>query len=309
MTQPYSARFQPVLGTELHVLVGTADEVAAERVQKRVLGEILRLEALLSTYRDDTPLVRWMRAETDVLPDEVIEVLALAQHWFLASAGALNPGLGRLQARWREAERDNSLPSRAECSDLAAEALRLPFTVRSEGDATSVHRLGDCSVLNLDALAKGWIVDRAAEVEMGPDVGWLMVNVGGDLRLEGSGSTRVAIENPASHIDNAPPLTVVRMTRGGLASSGAARRGFRVGGAWFGHIFDPPTGWPVGNGAGATVIAADTVTADALATVVGVRGLDHPMVAALLDEHEASALVVDAAGAVRTNARWPTETN
>lgn len=305
MAQSFSFRHHPVLGTELQVIVGCATAAVAEQAQTRVLEEILRLEAILSTYRVDTPVSRWMRAEpVRDLPEEVITVLALAEDWFLASKGALNPGLGRLRARWREAERDGRVPSRSECHQLAVQADRLPFTIGTTGSVPSVHQSADCSILDLDALAKGWIVDRAAEVGMDAEIGWVMVNVGGDLRLAGSGSVRVAIEDPASTVDNAQPMAVATLTAGGLASSGPARRGFRVAGQWFGHVLDPRTGWPAEGAVGVTVIAADTVTADALATVVGVDGLDHPTVTALLDQAEAAALVVNATGAIQLSPRW-----
>ena len=304
MPHPYSFRYQSVLGTQLHVIVGAETAAVAEPAQRRVLEEILRLESLLSTYRVDTPLSRWMRAEEDELPDEVVRVLALAQDWFVASKGALHPGLGALRARWRQAEQEGRPPSRAECRELAAQAGQLPFTIRTDAGVRRVQRTGDCASLDLDALAKGWIVDRAAEIELGPGIGWLMVNVGGDLRLVGPGSVRVAVEDPRSTIDNAPPLAVVTMTPGGLASSGSARRGFQVADRWFGHVLDPRTGWPLEDAAGATVVAADTATADALATVVSVEGLDHPMVVALLAGTGATALVVTATGAVQPSRRW-----
>jgi FAD:protein FMN transferase len=312
VTPPFSFRYRPVLGTELHVVVGCETAELAERTQRRVLEEILRLEALLSTYRVDSPLSRWMRADAEAddegLPDEVVTVLALAEDWFIASSGALHPGLGRLRARWRRAERDGRPPTPGECRRLAEKAQRLPFVIGSSGGVRRVHRNGDCSSLDLDALAKGWIVDRAAEAAIDPAIGWVLVNVGGDLRLTGSGLVRVAIEDPASTIDNAPPLGVVAMTPGGLASSGPARRGFQVGNHWYGHVLDPRTGWPVESTTGVTVIAGDTVTADALATVIGVEGLDHPRVTALLAEHDAAALAVTALGAgagdVQLSHRW-----
>lgn len=308
MTQSFSFRLRPVLGTELHVVVSCETAELAERAQQQVLEEVLRLEALLSTYDVDSPLSRWMRgAWVDELPDEVVTVLALVQDWFVASGGALHPGLGWLRERWRRAERDGHPPTAVECRRLAEDAARLPFTIGFSGDVRRVFQTGDCSGLDLDALAKGWIVDRAAEVELDPAIRWVMVNVGGDLRLTGSGSVRVAIEDPTSTIDNASPLAVVAMQPGGLASSGPARRGFQVGGEWYGHVFDPRTGWPVEATTGVTVLAVDTVTADALATVIGVEGLDHPVVTTLLAEHEAAALAVTAAGAVQLSRRWRAE--
>ena len=219
--------------------------------------------------------------------------------------GLFHPALGRLRTRWREAERAGQPPSRFECRRLLAESGGLPFRVHEVRGGQRVERVGDCSVLDLDAVAKGWIVDRAAEAGLEPGVDWVMVNVGGDLRLAGPGSVRVAIENPTAAIDNAPPLGVVVMQPGGLASSGSARRGFTVGGRRFGHVLDPRTGWPVEDPVGVTVIASDTATADALATVLGIAGLDQPASAALLARVGAAALVVNAEGNVGLSPRWP----
>ncbi len=139
---------------------------------------------------------------------------------------------------------------------------------------------------------------------MDPTVEWVMVNVGGDLRLIGSGSVRVAVEDPASTIDNARPLAMLNLTPSGLASSGPARRGFQIAGQWFGHVLDPRTGWPIEAAGGVTVIAADAATADALATVLGVEGLHQPLVAGLLDGAGAAALVTTAHGEVELSPRW-----
>lgn len=314
MAISFSFRYQPVLGTDLHVLVGCEAATAADLAQRRVLEEILRLEDLLSTYRVDTPLSQWMlaaegqapegKAPKGELPDEVVTVLALARDWFITSGGVFHPGLGRVRKRWWRAELDGRPPDRDECRLLAAQSESLPFVIETVDGVRRVQRTGDCSDLDLDALAKGWIVDRAAEVGVDSTVSWVMVNVGGDIRVAGPGSVRVAIEDPRSAIDNAEPVAVVTMGAGGMASSGPARRGFQVGGQWFGHVLDPRTGWPVQGTGGVTVVAADTVTADALATVVGVEGLDRPLVQTLLTATQATALVVGDERTVQVSRRW-----
>lgn len=143
----------------------------------------------------------------------------------------MDAGRRRPAPRWREAERDARIPGRSECADLAAEAHPLPYAVHG-GDGRHVERLGDCRALDLDALAEGWIVDRAAEAGRGQGIDWVMVNVGGDLRVVGPGSVTVGVEDPTAAVDNAAPLGVVRVRAQGLASSGSARRGYRVGDQW-----------------------------------------------------------------------------
>ncbi len=303
MPAPLSYRYQGVLGTDLHVLVGGATEDAAEHAQARVVDEIVRLDGLLSTHGTDTPLARWVAGDDGIaLPAEAVAVLAAASRWYARSDGAFHPALGAVLARWRQSERDGHLPDPAECRDLVERSRVLPYVV----DGDRVERTGDTRVLALDALAKGWVVDRAAEAGLrGHTDGalWVMVNVGGDLRVAGPGSVRVGVEDPAYAVDNADPLGVVEVTSA-LASSGSARRGFRVDGRWFGHVVDPRTGWPVDEVAGATVIARDAATADVLATVVGVAGLDHPRAQALLREEGAAAVAVSTTGRVSTSPTW-----
>ncbi len=170
--------------------------------------------------------------------------------------------------RWLQAAAEDELPDAAELADLAAACAALPYTV--EATARS-RRLGDCSGVDLNAIAKGYIVDRAAAVAFAVDgVDAVMINAGGDLRHHGVGSVLVGIEDPANAFDNAPPRWRVQLTEAGLATSGAARRGFTVAGQWMGHVLDPRTGWPVGHTTSCSVIAADATTADALSTVLGV---------------------------------------
>ena len=55
-----------------------------------------------------------------------------------------------------------------------------------------------------------------------------------------------------------------------VATSGSSQRGFRIGGKWYSHIFDPRTGQPAGRVMGATVITERTADANALATTLNV---------------------------------------
>lgn len=139
---------------------------------------------------------------------------------------------------------------------------------------------------DLDAIAKGYIVDRAVHAVTRAGAWSVLVNIGGDLLHHGPVPVVVAIEDPRSPYDNAPPLQRVRLAGRALATSGTARRGL--------HIRDPRTGGPSTTTLSVSVLAGSGIVADALATVVGVMGLDEAM--PVLVEHEAEALVVTRAG-------------
>jgi thiamine biosynthesis lipoprotein len=113
-------------------------------------------------------------------------------------------------------------------------------------------------------LVKGWAVQRVAEhlaAGLGCDVS---VNAGGDVAVRPGADPlawRIGIEDPA---DPARVLAVLPLTRGGVATSGTARRGR--------HLVDPGSGRPVSDAMSVTVVGPTLLWADVLATAAFVRG-------------------------------------
>ncbi|MBA3020858.1 FAD:protein FMN transferase [Propionicimonas sp.] len=286
----------PVLGTVVELrLDGTpaatslAEAAAWERFES--------LEQVFSTYSADSELSRWRAGDVLDCSAELSAVLTAAEHWHRVSGGAFHPLTRALTRRWQRAEAEGRLPSTEE---LAALREPLPYVI---GEAGAV-RTGDCAELDLNAIAKGYIVDCAARDALAvPGMTAVVVNAGGDLRHLGDGSVSVGIEDPAKPFDNLPARWRVQVSNAALATSGSARRGFRVGEHWLGHVLDPRTGWPVAHTASISVLANDALSADALATVLGVlaptEALEFAAAAAI------GCLLVTADGAVRASPAWP----
>ncbi len=271
----FTSTHEPVLGTRLVLRIRAGDAATARAAESAALAEFDRLESLLSAYRPDSEWSRWRRGEVTAPGPEVTALLVLADHWHSASEGAFNPQAGVLRQRWLAAERDQVVPADDELATLAAGLQHLPYSVTggpADGvNGASVERTGDCSALDLHALAKGWTVDRAAEEAM--TVGGvveILVNAGGDLLHRGTGEVVVGIEDPRRPFDNVAPMVRVRLSDGGLATGSGARRPVTIGGRRFSHVIDPRTGRPVEHILSASVLAPDAATADAVATVVGV---------------------------------------
>ncbi|MCP5024905.1 MAG: FAD:protein FMN transferase [Actinomycetia bacterium] len=257
---------QGLLGTVIDVRVVADDEATADAADAAAVDEIGRLERVFSSFDDSSELCRWRNNEPFGLSRQFAELMGHALDWQISSAGGFNPLAGELGALWRRAEADGELPNKSEVAAAAA-SIRAPRYEMVDGSPVAT---GDCTALNLNAIAKGYVVDRALDAASGPGVAWVCVNAGGDLAHRGSGSVRAGIENPHRPYDNEPPLSIIEIADAALATSGDARRGFRVGGRWFGHVLDPSTGWPVEEIASISVVAGDALTADGLATVAGV---------------------------------------
>lgn len=269
--QPYRYEHHGLMGTIIDVRVAAADEAAADSADAAMVAEIARLERLFSAFDDRSELCRWRRGEQHLPSPEFAELMGYALDWQIRSAGGFNPLAGEVSRLWHEAEAGGSPPSDAVLAAAAASIRETRFEIVDGAPVAT----GDCSALNVNAIAKGYIVGRALDAGHGLGVSWVCVNAGGDLAHRGVGAIRVGIENPHRPYDNEPPLLVVELADAALATSGDARRGFRVGGRWFGHVLDPRTGWPVEEIASISVVAGDAMTADVLATVAGVMAPDE----------------------------------
>jgi FAD:protein FMN transferase len=288
---------EPILGTVLTTRITAANERIAHRVEGVLLAHIDRLESIFSIYDPLSELNRWKRGERRVPGQELQALLADALRWQVMSGGVFNPASGVMTERWKQAEREQQLPDADELAQLANEIRQAPF----QPDGTQV---GDCTSLSFNAFAKGRVVDIATSLALADGATDMLVNIGGDLVHLGQKPVTVAVEDPRKDYDNAPPLATVALGVRGMATSGLAKRGYRINDTWYSHVIDPRTGWPVDHVSSASVVARDASTADALATVLSVLSPDEGL--AWLQKHQpgTAACVVPPLGEIRTNEAW-----
>lgn len=297
---------EPLLGTRVELRVRSTSPAAAADAERAALREVQRLEAVFSVFDPTSELRRWRAGDDRAAGPELRHLLAVALRWQARSGGTFNPAVGTLADLWAQAARRDAPPEPGELAERVAAIASPPYAVADDdrGDHGRVRRLGDCSTVDLNAIAKGHIVDRAVAAALAVGgVDSVTVNAGGDLLHQGAGSLLVGIEDPARPYDNEPPLVRIRVARQALATSGSARRGVRVGGRWFGHVLDPRTGWPVDLVTSASVVAPDAATADVVATVVGVLEPTEGL-AFVADLDDIGCCLVDRDGAIWRDPSW-----
>jgi thiamine biosynthesis lipoprotein ApbE len=192
--------------------------------------------------------------------------------WQARTGGAFNGQLGTLVHIWKDAEKNQQEPDPATLSQIVHQ-LRQPGWRINEA-TRSVVRLSD-QPLNLNSVAKGYIIQKAAAAARAKvsSLQGLLLNLGGDMAIWGKDDLGrpgyvIGLQDPHHPEDNATPIASVRLHNCAIATSGGYERYYTIQGTRHSHIFDPRTGRSASGAAGATVIARDNMTANALATTL-----------------------------------------
>jgi thiamine biosynthesis lipoprotein ApbE len=267
----YEFHHENVMGTSLELRVQAVDEAAARRAEDLVLRRIDRLGAIFSGYDPGSEFRRWQSGAGAIsrVSPELFEVLQASDTWQARTGGAFDPRVESLSQLWDACARRDRLPDSEELS--GAKALMTPRAWRLDPVLRVAERLSACP-LSLNGIAKGFIVERACDAAMAeiPGVTGVMLNVGGDLRTRGAIEGTIGIAAPWADSESSEPLCYIDVKDRSVATSGSSQRGFRIGGRWYSHIFDPRSGRPVERVAAATVVAERSVEADAFAKACNV---------------------------------------
>jgi thiamine biosynthesis lipoprotein ApbE len=264
----YVFNYERVLGTSLEMKFSARSAADAEAAETAALKEIDRLEKILSGYDTTSEFRQWTatNGEARRVSPELYEVLALFDAWRVRTGGALDASAEVAGRLWKTAAQNQRVPSTAELSAAVA-AVRQTHWRLDPAARTATH-LSDAPLM-LNSFAKSYVIDCAcsAAVTAG-HLATAVVNIGGDLVVQGEMEDTIAITDPEADGENEATLTRISVRNRAVATSGGYRRGVEIGGRWYSHLVDPRTGQPVDQVRSATVTAPVATDAGALATAL-----------------------------------------
>ena len=268
------------MGTQYRVLAEGCRDGLPEAQVGAVLDEVVQE---MSTWEPESRLSRFNRAppgEWFGVSADMVRVVAAAAAVSDATDGAFDVTVAPLVGKFGFG------PAQVVAEEAAQVDYRL-LEFRQQPPA--LRKVAPLKV-DLSAIAKGFAVDRAAELLAGAGCSSALVEIGGEVRVfgpaPGGGAWRIAIESPGGGFF---PGTLT-LNEGSIATSGDYRQIGDDNGKRTTHIIDPRTGTPVAPTlASATVIAPTGMQADALATALMVLGEDAPTFA---ETHNIAVLLV-----------------
>ena len=137
--------------------------------------------------------------------------------------------------------------------------------------------------LDFNAIAQGYTSDLIASFLDSRGIKNYLVDTGGEIMARGckpnGQSWIVGIEKPAENWDSEQVVqTRVTLRDKGLVTSGSTRKYVERNGKRYSHCIDPTTGYPVEHQLlSVTILAENSVWADALASICMVMGLEQSL--------------------------------
>lgn len=266
------------MGSVWTVKIAGALPRPASEVRAAIQSRFDAVDAALSTWRADSALGRFNAHAGDdwQQPDpELFAVLQYALQLAAQSGGAYDVTLGPVVDLWGfgPAPRRTTAPSAADIEAALQSTGWQKITLDVPGQRA---RRPQGLRVDLSSLGKGRGVDRVAAYLLSQGMKDFLIDLSGKLRASGINSDgarwRVAVEQPGEDDPRGLPRTAsepVPLADEAIASAGTYRRYFEAEGRHYSHLIDAHTGSPLTHGTqSSTVIAADAMHADALATML-----------------------------------------
>lgn len=269
------------MGTSWCVKLVAAQRVNLHALHAGIQSQLDLVVAQMSTWEVDSDISRFNRLPANTwqsLPQPFFDILSCAMRIASESDGAYDPTVGPLVEAWGFGTAAH--PQVPDMQAISHAQSRIGWQhVVLQSESRSALQPGNFH-LDLSAIAKGYSVDAIVLYLRSAGIPGALVEVGGELygygRKPDKGLWQVLVETSPdeeqeNNADN--PARILALDGMAVATSGDHWHVFEHEGTSYSHTLDPRTGQPVQYATAAvTVIADDTMHADAWATALTVMG-------------------------------------
>lgn len=244
-------------------------------ILKNCENYLYTLENEFSTTLETSEIYQANHNELEWSPvsESVGEVLVFSQEMYHKTKGAFDPSIYPIVKAWGFTQEKNRVPSQEEINVLLpyVDILAVDYVIE-----TSDLYLPTGMELDFGSVAKGYAVDRLAQLLKEENVKTGMISLGGNIytigkKIDGS-AWNIGIQNPYG----GGVVGSVQVFDKAIITSGGYQRYFTQDDETYWHILDPRTGYPADSGlASVTIISDSGLYGDCLSTAFFVLGLEE----------------------------------
>jgi thiamine biosynthesis lipoprotein len=275
---------QQVMYQEARRLMWTTFEIVAYGPERARLAEaaeaafkeIDRLDRQMSNYSGESELTyinRTAGREDVIVEKELFDFLKLSLDYSRNTGGTFDITVGPLMKAWGFFDKSARVPKD---SELKSVMLRVGFKHVSLNERTHAVRFDREGVeLDLGGIAKGYAVDRAAEILRASGVTSAFITSGSSSICAigvppGRTAWRVEMSDP---LDRSLKIEAIELKDRSISTSACHEKTFEVDGKTYCHIMDPRIGRPIEGLLSATVVTQSGVEAEVLSKALMVMGI------------------------------------
>lgn len=271
MGSPYTIQ---IVGTNL-----TPPQIDSLKIE--IEARLKEVNRQMSHYQPDSELSQFNRAPAHTpfkVSPEFARVVRFSLEMYRRSQGAFDITLAPVINLWGFGEKteQRAIPSEAELKAARQKTGCQHLSVTDQNEL--IKDIPDLTI-NLSAVAKGFGVDEMARVLRGHGLTNYYAAIAGEVMVGGHSPRdtkwQVGISAPVAHWNEADPMAAVAaLSNQAISTSGDYQKFFTdPQGRRLSHIINPKTGWPVQHRVGGvSIVATDSMTADALSTTLFVLG-------------------------------------
>ena len=252
---------------------------AGRNFQREVDSIFHAVDMSVNLWVDSSVICKVNRNEDATLDQIFIDNFNIAQEAAQCSGGYFDPTISPIVAAWGFSNKhgDSITPALIDSLKQLVDYRKVKI------ENGKVVKDNPSIQLDFNAIAQGYTSDLIAMFLKSKGIKNYLVDTGGEIMAKGSKPNGqpwiVGIEKPAENWDSEQVVqTRITLRDKGLVTSGSSRKYVERNGRRYSHCIDPMTGYPVEhNVLSVTVLADNSVWADALASICMVMGMEKSL--------------------------------
>lgn len=264
------------MGSRFEITVVANDSIEADNFIDLGIGEIARIEKLISSW-DSASQTSEINRNAGIKPvkvdKELYNLIVRSVEISKLTDGAFDISFASMDKIWKFDGSMTEMPSEEAIHKAVAKVGY--HNIILDPDNFTVFLKLEGMKIGFGAIGKGYAADKAKDLLIQKGVGAGIINASGDMNTWGKQPNgdfwKVAITNP---MNKNKDFALLPLKENAVVTSGNYEKYVSFNGVRYTHIIDPRTGYPATGIISATVFASKAEIADALATSIFVMGKD-----------------------------------